>query len=108
MNLALTVVLFGVFLCLDLLLIAIRAAYQFSTQVRLLNLRETMEKKVNQVLALQVDGIRLRAGVNLGLVLTRFLLAGLGLEFLIYFSPDSAVSSPRFGCCPGCLGNFLL
>ncbi len=89
MSLVIPAALLVLALCLDLFLVAVRAAFQFSTQVRLLNLRETMEDKANQVIALQSDVNRLRAGLNLGLVLTRFSLAGLFILFLVDLLPVS-------------------
>ncbi len=60
---------------LDLALIATRAAYQQASQARLLNLRESQEKGAVRALALLPKVLRMRAGLNLALVLARLLLA---------------------------------
>jgi CBS domain containing-hemolysin-like protein len=48
-----------------------------------------MEKKANEVISLQMDGVRMRASLNLGLVFTRFILAGLSYLILMEWLPLS-------------------
>lgn len=71
-------------LLLDLLLVATRSSFLQSSPARLLAQREQSEEQVNRTLALLDQLPRLRAGLNLALVLTRFGLAGLVLRALSF------------------------
>jgi len=68
---------------LDLVAVATRAAYQNTSQARLLSLREEREKITNRALLLYANLTRLRASLNLTLVFSRFLLAGLVLYGMV-------------------------
>ena len=66
-------------LVLDLALIAARSSILQTNNARLLALREHMEARVNKTVYLLYRLTRLRASLNLALVLTRVILAGLTL-----------------------------
>jgi putative hemolysin len=71
-------------LCLDLLLIGTRTSYERVNQARLLGLREQMEDQVNRTLTfLPPLSLRLRASMNLLLVLVRLFLSG-GVVLLLW------------------------
>ena len=70
-------------LALDLTAVAIRAVFLETSQARLLGLREQSGPRANQAVDLAHNPLRLRASLNLSLVLTRFLLAGLGISLLV-------------------------
>lgn len=69
----------GVLLVIDFATIAARHSFSQTSHARLLSLRETMERQVNRAAPLLGRLPRLRASLNLLLVLIRFLLAGLVL-----------------------------
>jgi putative hemolysin len=71
-------------LALDLAAIAARAGFAQSSHARLLALREGRGQAVNTTIALLPALPRLRAGLNLTLVMARFLLAGLSLQLVIW------------------------
>ena len=74
------ILLFG----LDLLLIGTRTSYERVNQARLLGLREQMEDQVNRTLTfLPPLSLRLRASMNLLLVLVRLFLSG-GVVLLLW------------------------
>ncbi len=81
--------LFWVVLCLvvlialDLVAVAIRAAFLETSQARMLALREQPGSRASQAVELVHNPLRLRASLNLSLVLTRFLLAGLAMFLLV-------------------------
>lgn len=68
---------------LDLLAIATRSAFLLSTHGRLLGLHDKREKKVSQAIKVLGAVTRRRAALNLILVLTRVLLAGLVVYLVI-------------------------
>jgi putative hemolysin len=70
------------FLALDLVTIATRSAYLQTNHARLLVLRETQGKRVNQAVTAFQRLPRLKASLNLILVLSRFALAGLALYWI--------------------------
>jgi len=69
----------GLLVVLDLVLIAARSSYLNTNHSRLLALREQREAKVNKAITVIYAMARLRASLNLSLVLVRFALAGLVL-----------------------------
>lgn len=71
------------FLALDLASIAARSAFLQTNHARLLALREQMELQVNRTVPLLSTLTRLRASLDLSLVVTRFLFAGLGLILIL-------------------------
>ncbi len=72
------------FLGLDLLLIGTRTSYERVNQARLLGLREQMEDQVNRTLTfLPPLSLRMRASMNLLLVLVRLFLSG-GVVLLLW------------------------
>ncbi len=73
----------------DLVLIATRAAYQQASQARLLNLRESREKAAERALALLPKALRMKAGLNLALVLVRLLIAWTAVELFLAVSEAS-------------------
>ncbi len=77
--------IFGLILLLglDLLLIGTRTSYERVNQARLLGLREQMEDQVNRTLTFLPLSLRLRASMNLLLVLVRLFLSG-GVVLLIW------------------------
>ena len=78
--------IFGLILLLglDLLLIGTRTSYERVNQARLLGLREQMEDQVNRTLTfLPPLSLRLRASMNLLLVLVRLFLSG-GVVLLLW------------------------
>ena len=66
-------------LLLDLMAIAARGSFMQTNHARLLALREQSGERVNQTVALLLALARLRISLNLTLIITRFLLAGLAL-----------------------------
>ena len=70
-------------LVLDLLLIGTRTSYERVNQARLLGLREQMEDQVNRTLTFLPLSLRLRASMNLLLVLVRLFLSG-GVVLLLW------------------------
>ena len=77
--------IFGLILLLglDLLLIGTRTSYEWVNQARLLGLREQMEDQVNRTLTFLPLSLRLRASMNLLLVLVRLFLSG-GVVLLLW------------------------
>jgi CBS domain containing-hemolysin-like protein len=77
--------IFGLILLLglDLLLIGTRTSYERVNQARLLGLREQMEDQVNRTLTFLLLSLRLRASMNLLLVLVRLFLSG-GVVLLLW------------------------
>jgi len=77
--------IFGLILLLglDLLLIGTRTSYERVNQARLLGLREQMEDQVNRTLTFLPLSLRLRASMNLLLVLVRLFLSG-GVVLLLW------------------------
>jgi putative hemolysin len=75
-------------LMLDLICIAVRASFTQTNYARLLALREVAELKINRGLALLPVLSRLRAGLNLTLVLERFALAGLVFRVMSFGWPS--------------------
>lgn len=65
----------GVILAIDLILVAARSSFSQISNARLLGLREQMGERVARTLIISAVLPRLRASLNLGLVLTRFTLA---------------------------------
>ncbi len=70
-------------LALDLATFAARTGYLQTTHARLLALREQAGNSINRALALHAALPRVRATLNLTLVLTRFSLAGLAIWFTL-------------------------
>lgn len=70
-------------LVLDLLLVGTRTSYERVNQARLLGLREQMEDQVNRTLTFLPLSLRLRASMNLLLVLVRLFLSG-GIVLLLW------------------------
>ncbi len=85
MNSSAYIILFSLVLLLglDLVALAARASFLQINHARLLALREQMEKENQRLLALLPAQARVRASLNLALVLTRFFLASLFLLFLL-------------------------
>lgn len=77
--------IFGLILLLglDLLLIGTRTSYERVNQARLLGLREQMEDQVNRTLTFLPLSLRLRATLNLLLMLVRLFLSG-GVVLLLW------------------------
>jgi len=75
MTIGIAILVLCVLVGFDLVLIATRAAYQQVSQARLLNLRESKEKGAARALALLPKALRMKAGLNLALILARLLLA---------------------------------
>lgn len=71
-----------VLLVLDLLAVAARVSFTQSTHARLLALREQMDAQVNLASGMLQRTSRVRAGLNLVLVFSRFLIAGGVLYYL--------------------------
>jgi len=69
-------------LVLDLSAIAARGSFLRTNQARLLALREQSGERVTKTVALMLAMPRLRASLNLALILTRYSLAGLALSVL--------------------------
>ncbi len=69
-------------LTIDYLAISARAAYAQTNHARLLALREQMEAKVNTAIGLLYSLPRLRASLNLTLLLVRFFILGMILLYL--------------------------
>jgi putative hemolysin len=80
---------FGILLGLDLGLVATRAAYQQVSQARLLNLRESKEKGATRALTLLPHALRMRAGLNLALILVRLLIAWTVIDLFLEVSDTS-------------------
>lgn len=76
-------------LVFDLLIIAAWTAFTQTTHARLLALREQIEIRVSRTIPLLFVLTRLRASLNLSLVLVRFLLAGLVIA-LVFPQPFTA------------------
>jgi putative hemolysin len=72
-------------LAIDLLAFAARVSFLQITHIRLLSQREQSGGKINRTLALLPALPKIRAALNLLLVLTRFLLAGLVLYLLSFY-----------------------
>ena len=72
-----------ILLVLDLLLVGTRTSYERVNQARLLGLREQMEDQVNRTLTFLPLSLRLRASMNLLLVLVRLFLSG-GVVLLLW------------------------
>jgi CBS domain containing-hemolysin-like protein len=73
-------------LVLDLLAVAARASFTQTSYVRLLALREPFGDRIQRTLALLPALPRLRASLNLTLVITRFLAAGLTVALVLWRS----------------------
>lgn len=69
-------------LALDMAAVAARNAFQATNHTRLLALREGGNRRANLAAALLLRAPRLRASLNLVLILTRVLLAGILIEIL--------------------------
>ena len=78
-----TIILIVIFpvLVLDLIAVAIRTAYLETNYTRLLTMRDGSEQRVNRALPVIQTLPRVRASLNLILVILRFSLAGLVLAF---------------------------
>ena len=72
-------------LAIDYLAISTRAAYTQTNHARLLSLREQMEAKVNAAVGLLYSLPRLKASLNLTLLLARFFILGVILLYLMGF-----------------------
>ena len=70
-------------LVLDLLLVGTRTSYERVNQARLLGLREQMDDQVNRTLTFLPLSLRLRASMNLLLMLVRLFLSG-GVILLLW------------------------
>jgi putative hemolysin len=75
MTIGIGVLVLVVLVGIDLALVATRAAYQQVSQARLLNLRDSKEKGAVKALALLPVALRLKAGLNLALILARLAIA---------------------------------
>ncbi len=73
----------------DLALVATRAAFQQASQARLLNLRESREKAAGRALGLLPKALRMKAGLNLALILARLLIAWAAVELFLAVSEAS-------------------
>jgi CBS domain containing-hemolysin-like protein len=76
------VLLIAFSLGIDLWLVAVRAVYLEVSPARLLSLVDSGSPRGDMLQALLQQTTRLRASLNLGLVFTRFILAGAGLALL--------------------------
>jgi len=95
-------------LILDLGAFAARTGFLQSTHARLLALRDLPGAAVNQTLTLQASIPRVRAALNLILVLTRFGLAGLAIWFTLLRTVDYACLVAFLGLLVGALITFWL
>lgn len=95
-------------LILDLGAFAARTGFLQSTHARLLALRDLPGAAVNQTLTLQASIPRVRAALNLILVLTRFGLAGLAIWFTLLRTVDYARLVAFLGLLVGALITFWL
>lgn len=75
-------VVFGVFILLDLALIVVRAAYLNTNHARLLALRSQMERPISRALQVLLLNDRLEAGLNAFLLMTHIVLASLAVIFI--------------------------
>lgn len=75
-------------LSLDICLISARASYLNTSQTRLLALGDNHERKVQRVEGLLEHILRIRASLNLMLILARFVLAGLAFWVVITYLPQ--------------------
>ncbi len=74
-------------MALDYLAITARAAYTQTNHARLLLLREQMEERVNSTSVLLHYLPRIRASLNLTLLVLRFLAAGLFINLALQLLP---------------------
>ncbi len=86
-NLELTLFGFFILFFLDYLAISARAAYTQTNHARLLLLREQMEERVNSTSVLLHYLPRIRASLNLTLLVVRFLAAGLLINLALQLLP---------------------
>ncbi len=87
-ELCLAITAYILFFVLDLIAVAARTGYSQLTHARLLAIREQWGSKVNPTLNLLPMFSRIRASLNLALVASRFLLAGLTMV-IVFLQPVS-------------------
>jgi magnesium and cobalt exporter, CNNM family len=90
-NLGLTLLIFAILLVVDYLAITARAAYTQTNHARLLLLRDQMGERVNSTSVLLHYLPRIRASLNLVLLLVRFLAAGLCLNLALQLLPETSL-----------------
>jgi putative hemolysin len=91
MTIVILVILLIFLLGFDLLSVATRLAFTQTSQARLLHMREAQEKPVAVSLELLSDLTRLKATMNLILVLVRFLIAFIFLALVYQWNPQPPI-----------------